>query len=377
MRPRRRDERRSATPLELFFDLAFVVAVALAASNLHHELADGHITDGLLDFGAVFFAIWWAWMNFTWFASAYDTNDVPYRLMTMAQITGALVLASGVPRAFEHDDYSIITAGYVVMRLALVGQWLRAAHGNPDGGATERRYALGVTLVQAAWVARLALDDGAVAAFAALVAAELLVPLWAETTGPTSWHMEHITERYGLFTLIVLGESILASVVAVQGAIDEEGAKPALLGIAAGALLIVFSMWWLYFERGTHEVLTSNLAAFVWGYGHYFIFAAAAAVGAGIEVAVDYATGHTSLSPQGAALTVAVPVTIFLLGVWSLHLQRHDQGLSVWALPAGAAATLAAAFAPHPLPILGVVLAATAVFVVTTEVDAEHDESRA
>ena len=91
------EEHRSATVLELFFDLCFVVAVAQAAAGLHHALSARHVADGVVDYLLVFFAIWWAWMNFTWFASAYDTDDVAYRLTTLVQITGALVFAAGVP----------------------------------------------------------------------------------------------------------------------------------------------------------------------------------------------------------------------------------------------------------------------------------------
>src|SRR5262245_46321601 len=95
------EEHRAATPLELFFDLVFVVAVAQAASRLHHGIAEAHIAESIISYMMVFFTIWWAWMNFTWFASAYDTDDVPYRLAVFVQITGALILAAGVPRAFD------------------------------------------------------------------------------------------------------------------------------------------------------------------------------------------------------------------------------------------------------------------------------------
>ena len=84
---------RAATPLELLFDLCFVVAVAQAADRLHHALVQGHIADGVVSQGSVYFAIWWAWMNFTWFAPAYDTDDVPYRLLTLLQIGGVLMAA--------------------------------------------------------------------------------------------------------------------------------------------------------------------------------------------------------------------------------------------------------------------------------------------
>jgi low temperature requirement protein LtrA len=77
------EEHRASTPLELLFDLCFVVAVAQAAGQLHHALADGHVAHGVTGYAMVFFAIWWAWMNFTWFASAYDTDDVLYRVATL------------------------------------------------------------------------------------------------------------------------------------------------------------------------------------------------------------------------------------------------------------------------------------------------------
>ena len=103
------EEHRSATVLELFFDLCFVVAVAQAASALHHLIAEDHVGDGVVGYATVFFAIWWAWMNFTWFASAYDSDDVVYRLTTLVQIAGALILAAGVPDAMDGSDFAVIT----------------------------------------------------------------------------------------------------------------------------------------------------------------------------------------------------------------------------------------------------------------------------
>ena len=110
---------RVSTPLELFFDLCFVVAVSQAAAQLHHALGSDHPGTGVLHYLMLFFAIWWAWMNFTWFATAYDTDDGVYRATTLVQITGVLIMAAGVPRAFE-NDFRIVIAGYVVMRLAMV-----------------------------------------------------------------------------------------------------------------------------------------------------------------------------------------------------------------------------------------------------------------
>src|SRR2546430_3156975 len=150
-----REAHRVATPLELLFDLCFAVAVARAAAQLHHDLSAGNVGQGMLGYATVFFAIWWAWVNFTWFASAYDTDDGPYRLTTLVQIAGALILAAGVPRAFDHADFRVATLGYVVMRVALVGQWLRAAHGDRDRRRTALRFPVGVRLGAGARVAPL------------------------------------------------------------------------------------------------------------------------------------------------------------------------------------------------------------------------------
>src|SRR5918998_1657177 len=111
---RDRDEvNRSATPLELLFDLCFVVAVAQAADQLHHALVQGRIADAVVGYGPAFFAIWWAWMNFTWFASAYDTDDVPYRLLTLLQIGGGLLLAPAAPGGVDSQGYTLRTPGPV------------------------------------------------------------------------------------------------------------------------------------------------------------------------------------------------------------------------------------------------------------------------
>src|SRR5688572_2216072 len=109
MRGRDAHEDRTATPLELFFDLVIVVAVAIAAAALHHDLAADHIGEGILAYGMTFFAIWWAWMSFSWFATAYDTDDVPYRLAVFVQMAGAVIMAAGIARAFEHQDWAVVT----------------------------------------------------------------------------------------------------------------------------------------------------------------------------------------------------------------------------------------------------------------------------
>ncbi|QWF16930.1 low temperature requirement protein A [Lysobacter capsici] len=120
---------RVATPLELLFDLTFVISFGFAASQFAHALAEGHYSTALIGFGLTSFGICWAWVNFSWFSAAYDTDDWLFRIMTMTQMIGVLIFAVGRPRLFsslESDDGRASTGmmvfGYVVMRVALVLQ---------------------------------------------------------------------------------------------------------------------------------------------------------------------------------------------------------------------------------------------------------------
>jgi low temperature requirement protein LtrA len=352
---------RSATPLELFFDLCFVVAVAQAGQRLVHSVAEGHFAHGIAGYLLVFFAIWWAWMNFTWFASAYDNDDVLYRIATLIQIAGVLVLAAGVARAFE-GDYTVAVIGYVIMRAPLICQWLRAAAGETGPArSTALRFASGLFLVQVGWVLLLLLPESLwFWGFLPLAVADMAVPWIAERPHPTSWHPHHIAERYGLFTIIMLGETIAAATVAVQSALDKSSLST-LLPIAGGGLLIVFSAYWIYFAAPIHKYLTSNRQGFLWGYGHYVIFASAAAIGAGIEVAVEHAIHVAHISAFAAAAAVTVPSALFLVSVWVLHSRHFKYGLAEQLLlPVSAGLVLLCTFAgTAAVPLAGLVCAVT------------------
>ncbi len=369
MIPRSKDEpHRASTPLELFFDLCFVVAVAQAGRQLGHYLAEGHYAVALTGYLFAFFAIWWAWMNFTWFASAYDCDDVPYRLTTLVQITGVLILAAGVPRMFADQDLVLAVTGYVVMRLAMVTQWLRAAASEQGPARTVAlRYAAGITLVQIGWGLVLLVPDDLRPYVVPLgVLAELAVPVLAELRTRTSWHPHHIAERYGLFTLIVLGETVAAATLAVQSAVDEHEAFGELAPIAAGGLLLCFAAWWIYFARPIHDHLTSSRRAFLWGYGHYLVLGAAAAVGAGLEVAVEQAVGQAHVSVTAATAAVTVPAALYLLTVWLLHSRHTKSGAAQAVLPAASAAVLACTALGHSgVLAAGLVAAATVALGIT------------
>ncbi len=228
-----------------------------------------------MPFLQVFFAIWWAWMNFTWFASSFDTDDVPYRLLTLVQMAGVLVLAAGVPAASTDDDFAPSrSATRSCGSVSSPSGFGRAAR-SLRSRATARRYVLGITLAEVAWVLRWRSTRPACCpawSGPGLLRARRLragVPLWAERARPTNWHPHHIAERYGLFAIILLGEGVLAASMGFDEALAEAGGVASLVTIAAPD-----SRWC---SRSGGCTPSSRAArgwrnrdrSYRWGYGHY------------------------------------------------------------------------------------------------------------
>jgi low temperature requirement protein LtrA len=321
---------RASTPLELLFDLSFVVAFGIAGSELAHLLAEGHVTAGLGAFSFAMVAIVWAWINFSWFASAFDTDDWAYRITTMVQIAGVLVLALGLADVFEsvaaghHVNNRVMVAGYVVMRVAMIAQWLRAAAQAPQYRRVAMTYALFVGVAQLGWVA-LAIADlpfgWTLAGTAVAYLIEFSGPFFAETRrGRTPWHTHHIAERYSLMTIIALGEGVLGTVTAVQPVIAQQGwSGNAVILVAAGTLL-TFGLWWVYFSIPFAELLERRGSGqFVFGYGHIPLFASIAAVGAGLHVGAYVVAGEAHVGYAAAVESVAVPVAVFMVTLFTLY----------------------------------------------------------
>jgi low temperature requirement protein LtrA len=369
-----REKHRASTPLELFFDLTFVVAIATAAAQLHHALSEGHWS-AIIGYLVTFFGIWWAWMNFSWFASAYDTNDVLWRTLAMVMMAGVLVLAAGVPRAFNEGKFGVLVLGYAMMRTPMIAQWLRVARDDPPRRETARAYAVGIGILEIAWLAWAFVlgQAGGYAVLLTLIALEILVPIVAERRGGTPWHPEHMVERYSLMTIIVLGEVLLSTTGAINAVLAEGTLSGQLLLAIIGAMLIVFVLWWFYFKHSHAERMEEeeSHSTFVWAYGHYLVYASAAAVGAGLGASIDVIEHVAHVSGRAAALTLGVPVAAYVLVV--AYLQARDvrswQALLRAAMTAGAVLAVSVAGLPVGLTVLliGVVLAVALAFYLATE----------
>jgi low temperature requirement protein LtrA len=354
------ESRRGSTPLELFFDLCFVVAVAEAGNLLHREITQHHhLSHATLGYAGVFFAIWWAWMTFTWFSSAYDPDDDVYRLVSMVQIAGSLVLAAGVPRAFDNGKYALVTAGYVTMRLGNATHWIRVAKQDPDRRLVALRFAAAITVVQAFWIGRLALPpDWLIPSFVVAVVAELLIPLWAQRAGQVRWNLPHVAERYGHFTMIVLTESVLATTIAVRDALDRGYSLSSLFSVAAAAVVIFMAIWWLYFDPRIRHPPGSRRRTVYWGYGHYLVWASIAAVGVGLWVAFDQGIHGAHMPNLTTGYLIAVPIAVFLLMVWALQVRPRQRGVVVVAFPITATLVLLTPLTGVPSRVIAVLLAA-------------------
>jgi len=333
--PRNPEEaHRAATPLELLFDLIFVVAIATAGQQLHHAMIEGHLWHALPTYCMVFFALWWAWMNFTWFASAYDNDDTLYRCLTFVQIAGSLVMAAGIPAVFQQHNFDVIIIGYVIMRLALVTQWIRVAKHDPERKVTAYRYAIGIVLVQLGWlIGNFSSIHMTTWLFLILVFFELAVPFYAEKHAATPWHPHHIVERYGLLTIIVLGESIIGSFAATQEAFSNRVINYQEVFLIIGGLLMMFAMWWVYFDRSHHHHQRRGVQPFLWGYGHFFIFISIAVLGAALAAAVDVSTQNAHISSQMMGLIIAASLAIYSTYIWLFYEAFYLSGWRRWVYP--------------------------------------------
>ena len=347
------EEHRSATPLELLYDLTFVVAFGIAADELAHYLAEGHYRTGVLGFVFATFAVSWAWINYSWFASAYDTDDWVMRLATMVQMVGVIVLALGLEQAFasieDGDilDNGVMVAGYVVMRVPMIFLWLRAARHDPPRKPAALAYVWTISVAQVFWVVLAVVDLPIVTTFAiagVLIVVEMIGPFIAQRRkGGTPWHSHHIAERYGLLVIITLGEGIIGTVASINAVVHGSAGWTVDAAVVAFAGVgLIFATWWTYFAIPWADVLhVHRERSFTWGYGHIVVFGSLAAIGAGLHVASYYLEHESTLGPMGTVLSTAIPVSIYIAALYGIYLAftRHADPFHLMLL-AGTAAVI-------------------------------------
>ncbi|KAJ3082486.1 hypothetical protein HDU99_002499, partial [Rhizoclosmatium hyalinum] len=314
-----REEGRVATPLELLFDLTLVAAISIISEEFSHMVLEGKdVNTAVFLVFATFSANWMAWMNFTWFLSAYDPDDILFRLATLGQLIGALSIATSVGPVFQLFDFRQMLYGFIFLRFFYILFYLcRAAIQDKRNRVYNTRMAFLITLLQLAWYISILYDPPTLAwnagTFASLQFCEFFFPFLAEQrTASPGRHPHHLQERYGAFTIIVIGESFIGLSSAIlssnTGPISWESIK-----IATGSVLILFIMWWTYFTIPFGEMMGRSVDKMrICGYAHYFLHISIAIAASGTALMMQ-----TGTHPDEHALSRTTAVLIFSWGVTS------------------------------------------------------------
>ena len=362
-------EDRRATWLELFFDLVFVVAVAQLSNSLSKDVS----IEGFLIFCGLFVPVWWAWVGYTFYADRFDTDDVVHRVLMLAGMFAAGGLASAVPGAAAGTGSRGFAIAYVAVRAIMLVLYARAWRALPAARPLVTGYMAGFATAASLWLVSLAVPTPArYAVWAVALAIDLGTPLASRRNiALVPVHTSHIPERIGLFTLIVLGETVLAVVLGTESVSwSLDVALVAAFGFAIGA-----SFWWLYFDY----VDTSLLRRSIWAgqlylYSHLPLVAGLTAVGVGVKLAIKE-TGAPGL-PDGARWVLCAGIALAFGAVAVLHLAttRSRRDPDVWLRAGTAVLALVLAVAGGglgPIVVVGV-LAVALVGQVVVEVAAHE-----
>jgi low temperature requirement protein LtrA len=225
-------------PLELFFDLVFVLGLTQCTALMAAEPTWRGLAKGLL----ILAILWWSWIGYSWLTSVVDPEEGLVRLVLIAAMAAMLVVALAIPDAFEHLGL-LFAGGYAVVRAMHIALFSIASRGDRDLARSVAGLAVG-TVVGVSLIAAASFADGAVQGglWGLALVLDMGTPL---VFGSEGWKLEpsHFAERYGLIIIIALGESIVAIGVGAEHGIDAGVVLAAVLGVGISAAL-----WWLYFD---------------------------------------------------------------------------------------------------------------------------------
>ncbi|MFM9873586.1 MAG: low temperature requirement protein A [Fimbriimonadaceae bacterium] len=273
---------RHATWLELFFDLAFVAVLGQISVNL----AKSHDFNSILIFFGLFVPIWWSWVGQVFFQSRFDADDLSHRVATFVQIVILGLMATMIPKAFAGDPTGFALS-YTAMRGVLILQYLLAGHYISAARVLTSRYSMGFSIAAGFWIASVFIPQPFNYLFWAIgIFFDFLTPnLCAALNIEFPPHPGHTPERFGLFTIIVLGEAIIATVGTLSGvSLNKPGMVAAILG-----LLLACAVWWVYFEgvgAADQRVPKSENGVVryrSWLYGHLPLHAGIILMAVGVE----------------------------------------------------------------------------------------------
>ena len=302
LRTKESEGHRAATWLELFYDLVFVVAVAVISARLLADISGA----GFASFFGYFALLWWLWASHTYYADRYDTDDLAYRLLAAGQMVAVVVIASSLTLG-EAGSTRAFAYGYATSRILLLVMYWRAYRHVAETRELVKGYLVGFGLAAIVWVASAIVPDDARVVFWSIALTIDLATPWVmrKEQARVPLDVSHLPERFGLFTILVLGESIAA---VVAGLAHTHWALAPTVTAAMG-VGIATTLWWLYFDNTRGSVVRRDASVrrtwrpTVWIYTHLPLAAALAASGVAVERAVAEA-GHGPMSDPDRWLLV-------------------------------------------------------------------------
>lgn len=308
------DEQRHATWFELFFDLVFVAAV----SQLGLALARDPSAAVFARFTALFVVLVWAWVLYTLYANRFDTDDLIFRLAKSGGMVAIATVAVDVHRVMEgHGGTIAFALGYVALRAFLLALYGRARH-HVEGEARRlaQTYLVGYSATTALWLVSVVVPGPGryVLWGVAMVGDFAIAPrAWATLSGH-SVVVSHLTERFGTFFIIVLGESVVGAVAGMA----EVKLTPDSWIVAGICFLVALCVWWIYFDLADTSVVGRGALGLIYVFPHLPLLAGVAAFGEGTKLAV-IAAAHSSLG-AGARWALAGGIAAFSLSLAVIHL---------------------------------------------------------
>ncbi|CAB4862759.1 unannotated protein [freshwater metagenome] len=306
---------RHATWLELFFDLVIVAAVISLASRLVKEPDLG----GVLRFVALFIPIAWAWMGFTYYANRFDSDDLAYRLTVSASMLAVAAMATSVGDLSDAGTqrFALAYSAVAFLRLLL---YARARRHVPEARRAIDLYLAGFGLGFLFWIiSAFVPPPWRYVLWGIGLFAEFATPLlgWG-TISSTPIDRAHLVERFGLFTIIVLGESVLSVVLGVQIATWSS----TTVAVASASFVGTVAIWWTYFDfEGGHQ-LKPGLWGFVTSYGHLAIWLSTAALAAAAKLGIKHS--HEVVHVAGERWIAVGAAGVFLATIGIFHLADRD-----------------------------------------------------
>ncbi len=295
---------RHASWLELFFDLVFVLAVA----QLAHILADHSDFGGFIKYVALFIPVWWTWVGFTFYADRFEAEETAYRVMMFAGMFTVAALSLTLENTFSVSGDTAFLVCYILVRLVLIALYVRSAYHIPLARGLSLQFISGfgvsILLLLISFLFEPPFRYG-IWAIALLL--ELATPfLNLKATRITPFDRSHIPERFGLFTIIVLGEAVIATATgASKVAWNFASVTAASIGFAMAA-----AIWWINFDFVEDTAIKAKSLAprFIYLYGHFFIVASIIAIGIGVEHSIKEATDAHLHLPSLALLSGGIAV---------------------------------------------------------------------